>query len=57
MNGLGMRLEGVHAWNQVFYNRTLNFAIGIPTPGGDPVWKCVCTLSGYHNRDIYDVNW
>ncbi|KAM4037875.1 putative cytosolic iron-sulfur protein assembly protein CIAO1 [Anomaloglossus baeobatrachus] len=23
----------------------------------DPTWKCVCTLTGYHNRTIYDVNW
>lgn len=30
---------------------------GIPTSGGEPVWKCVCTLSGYHNRDIYDISW
>ncbi|XP_033632816.1 probable cytosolic iron-sulfur protein assembly protein Ciao1 isoform X2 [Asterias rubens] len=20
-------------------------------------WKCVCTLSGYHTRTIYDVDW
>jgi len=57
VDGLRMRLEGWHVWNQVIYNGTLNFAVGIPTPGGDPVWRCVCTLSGYHNRDIYDVNW
>jgi len=30
---------------------------GVPTIGGDPAWKCVCTLSGYHNRAIYDVDW
>eukprot|EP00794_Sanderia_malayensis_P015779 gene15779-17372_t len=30
---------------------------GIVTTGNDPVWKCVCTLSGYHKRTIYDVNW
>lgn len=30
---------------------------GIPTPDNDPVWKCVCTVSGYHNRDVYDVSW
>lgn len=23
----------------------------------DPVWKCVSTLSGYHTRTIYDVDW
>uniref|UniRef100_UPI00358ED739 probable cytosolic iron-sulfur protein assembly protein CIAO1 n=1 Tax=Myxine glutinosa TaxID=7769 RepID=UPI00358ED739 len=22
-----------------------------------PKWKCVCTLSGYHTRVIYDVSW
>lgn len=29
----------------------------IPTPDGLPVWKNVCTLSGYHDRAIYDVSW
>ena len=31
--------------------------IGVPTPDSEPVWKCVCTLSGYHNRDVYDISW
>ena len=30
---------------------------GIATPNGDPAWKCVCTLSGYHTRAVYDVDW
>ncbi|XP_051161441.1 probable cytosolic iron-sulfur protein assembly protein Ciao1 isoform X1 [Leptopilina boulardi] len=30
---------------------------GIPTPDNEPVWKCVCTLSGYHTRTIYDIDW
>lgn len=30
---------------------------GIPTPENEPAWKCVCTLSGYHSRTIYDVDW
>lgn len=30
---------------------------GIITPEKDPVWKCVCTISGYHNRCIYDISW
>lgn len=30
---------------------------GIPTPDNEPVWKCVCTLSGYHTRTVYDVAW
>lgn len=29
----------------------------IPTPDGEPVWKNICTLSGFHNRTIYDVSW
>lgn len=29
----------------------------IPTPDNVSVWKCVCTLSGYHTRTIYDVDW
>lgn len=30
---------------------------GIATPDNLPVWKCVCTLSGYHTRTIYDIDW
>ncbi|KAK2158402.1 hypothetical protein LSH36_171g07023 [Paralvinella palmiformis] len=30
---------------------------GISTTDNDPVWKCVCTLSGSHDRPIYDVSW
>lgn len=30
---------------------------GVVTPGDAPVWKCVCTLTGYHNRVVYDVSW
>ncbi|CAI8041718.1 Probable cytosolic iron-sulfur protein assembly protein CIAO1 homolog, partial [Geodia barretti] len=25
--------------------------------GDENVWRCVCTLSGYHQRDVYDVSW
>ncbi|KAJ9600782.1 hypothetical protein L9F63_001062 [Diploptera punctata] len=32
-------------------------AQGIATPGNEPIWKCVCTLSGYHSRTIYDISW
>lgn len=24
---------------------------------GELPWKCVCTLSGYHGRTVYDVDW
>ena len=30
---------------------------GIMTTGNDSKWKNVCTLSGYHSRTIYDVDW
>lgn len=30
---------------------------GIATTGKNPTWKCVCTLSGFHDRPIYDVRW
>ena len=30
---------------------------GIPVEGKDPVWKCISTLSGFHPRTIYDVDW
>uniref|UniRef100_A0A8C5MGW2 Probable cytosolic iron-sulfur protein assembly protein CIAO1 n=1 Tax=Leptobrachium leishanense TaxID=445787 RepID=A0A8C5MGW2_9ANUR len=23
----------------------------------EPSWKCICTLTGYHTRTIYDVDW
>lgn len=32
-------------------------AEGIATPNNDPVYKCVCTLSGFHSRAIYDISW
>lgn len=31
--------------------------LGIATPNQKTVWKCVCTLSGYHTRSIYDISW
>lgn len=30
---------------------------GIECPNNEPAWKCVCTLSGYHSRAIYDISW
>lgn len=30
---------------------------GVPCSRSEPSWKCVCTLSGYHGRTIYDVAW
>lgn len=30
---------------------------GVATKGSDSAWKCVCTLSGYHSRTIFDVDW
>nr|CAH7769478.1 unnamed protein product [Callosobruchus chinensis] len=30
---------------------------GVPTENNDPTWKCICTLSGYHSRTIYDISW
>lgn len=32
-------------------------AEGIPTPDNEPTWKCICTLTGYHTRTIYDISW
>eukprot|EP00045_Choanoeca_perplexa_P007157 m.63172 g.63172 ORF g.63172 m.63172 type:complete len:362 (-) comp13958_c0_seq8:215-1300(-) len=32
-------------------------AEGVVTPSSqDPIWKCVCTLDGYHPRTIYSVS-
>ncbi|NXV82410.1 CIAO1 protein, partial [Atlantisia rogersi] len=30
---------------------------GVACSGTDPTWKCICNLSGYHTRTIYDVAW
>lgn len=30
---------------------------GIATPDNTAVWKCVCTLSGFHTRSVYDISW
>lgn len=32
-------------------------AEGVMTTGDEPTWKCVCTLSGDHERPIYDIDW
>lgn len=32
-------------------------ALGVATPDNEPVWKCVATLSGMHERAVYDVAW
>lgn len=30
---------------------------GVSCPDNTPIWKCVCTLSGYHSRSVYDISW
>nr|XP_012642355.1 probable cytosolic iron-sulfur protein assembly protein CIAO1 isoform X3 [Microcebus murinus] len=30
---------------------------GVACSSSDPSWKCICTLSGFHSRTIYDVAW
>lgn len=30
---------------------------GIPTTDNEAVWKCVCTIAGYHTRTVYDLSW
>ena len=30
---------------------------GIATENNDSTWKCVCTLAGFHNRPVYDIDW
>ncbi|CAL7935439.1 unnamed protein product [Xylocopa violacea] len=30
---------------------------GILTTNSGSTWKCVCTISGYHTRTIYDIDW
>jgi WD40 repeat protein len=32
-------------------------SFGVKVEGKDPKWLCVCTLSGFHSREIYDINW
>jgi len=34
-----------------------NNSEGIPTTDNDSTWKCVCTLTGYHTRTVYDISW
>jgi len=31
--------------------------VGVVTNGDEATWKCVCTISGYHERPVYDVDW
>ncbi|XP_060528597.1 probable cytosolic iron-sulfur protein assembly protein Ciao1 [Cylas formicarius] len=30
---------------------------GVPTVDNDSAWKCICTISGYHSRTVYDIDW
>lgn len=30
---------------------------GVVCTDNEPTWKCVCTLSGFHSRAIYDISW
>nr|QSX72229.1 cytosolic iron-sulfur assembly component 1 [Halisarca dujardinii] len=32
-------------------------ALGVQVEGQDPKWMCICTLTGYHSREIYDISW
>ncbi|XP_053669155.1 probable cytosolic iron-sulfur protein assembly protein Ciao1 [Anopheles marshallii] len=43
----------VKIWQQYGPDNTL----GIPCPDKGSVWKCVCTLSGFHTRSVYDIDW
>ncbi|XP_039292759.1 probable cytosolic iron-sulfur protein assembly protein Ciao1 isoform X3 [Nilaparvata lugens] len=43
----------VKIWQQYLPNNPE----GVVTEGSEPTWKCVCTLSGYHSRAVYDIAW
>ena len=30
---------------------------GVAVINNDSTWKCVCTLTGFHHRAVYDVDW
>lgn len=50
---------GVHVSHKELF-RVLSYLLlceGVPVEGKDPKWCCVCTLSGYHTREVYDVAW
>lgn len=42
----------VKIWKEFLSTNNDNSAIN-----QDEQWKCVCTLSGYHTRTIYDISW
>lgn len=31
--------------------------LGVSVSDQESAWKCICTLSGYHTRCIYDIAW
>ena len=43
----------VKIWKEYLPGNEFNIA----TPENEPVWKCVTTLSGVHNRAVYDIDW
>ena len=30
---------------------------GVATSDNNETWKCVCTLSGFHSRAVFDIDW
>lgn len=45
--------QTVKVWQQYEPNNEF----GIATPDNEAVWKCVCTIAGYHTRTIHDISW
>lgn len=43
----------VKIWKEYKPNNPEGVAVG----NKESVWKCVCTLAGYHTRTIYDIAW
>lgn len=46
--------QTVRIWQE--YKPGNEFGVACPD-GKTPVWKCVCTLSGFHSRAVYDISW
>ncbi|XP_045491873.1 probable cytosolic iron-sulfur protein assembly protein Ciao1 [Colias croceus] len=55
----GERLASCSADNtvKIWKEYKPNNELGVSVPNEEAAWKCICTLSGYHTRCIYDIAW
>ncbi|MGH0145367.1 UNVERIFIED_CONTAM: hypothetical protein FKN15_032149 [Acipenser sinensis] len=49
--------ECVTTLEQPCFKSSFSLCDSVVCNGTAPTWKCICTLSGFHSRSIYDISW